>query len=40
VVRKVIERHISEHDLAILRTTESSERDLLYAWADRIEDEE
>src|SRR5262249_3222224 len=39
MVREVIERHISEHDLEILRTAEDSERDLLEAWADRVEDE-
>jgi hypothetical protein len=39
MVRDVIERHIGEHDLGILRTAEDSERDLLEAWADRIEGE-
>ena len=40
MVREVIERHISEHDLTILRTAEHSERELLYAWADRIEEQD
>ena len=40
MVREAIERHISEHDLEILRTAEDSERDLLEAWADRVEDEQ
>ena len=38
MVREVIERHISERNLTVLRAAESSERELLYAWADRIED--
>jgi hypothetical protein len=40
MVREVIERHISQQELQILRVAEDSERDLLEAWADRIEDEE
>jgi hypothetical protein len=39
MVREVIERHISEQELEILRAAEDSERDLLEAWADRIEDD-
>jgi hypothetical protein len=39
MVRKVIERHISKHDLEILRAAEDSERELLEAWADRVEEE-
>jgi hypothetical protein len=39
MVREVIERHISEQDLEILRTAEGSERDLLKAWADQVEDD-
>jgi hypothetical protein len=39
MVREVIERHISESALASLRVAEDSERELLEAWADRVEDE-
>jgi hypothetical protein len=38
-VREVIERHISKRDLRILRAAEDSERELLEAWADRIEED-
>ena len=37
MVREVIERHISEHELETLRIAEDSERELLDAWADRVE---
>jgi hypothetical protein len=37
MVREVIERHISERNLEILRTAEESERELLEAWADQVE---
>jgi hypothetical protein len=37
MVREVIERHISEHELKTLRIAEDSERELLDAWADRVE---
>jgi hypothetical protein len=40
MVREVIERHISEHALETLRIAEKSERELLEAWADRVEDGE
>ena len=40
MVREVIERHISERDLEVLRAAEDSERELLDAWADRVEDGE
>jgi hypothetical protein len=36
MVRECIERHISSHELEILRETEDSERELLEAWADRV----
>jgi len=39
MVREVIERHISKHDLRILRTAEDSERELLEAWANRVEED-
>jgi hypothetical protein len=37
MVREVIERHISEHELETLRIAEDSERELLDAWTDRVE---
>jgi hypothetical protein len=37
MVRDVIERHISDHDITTLRAAEESERELLEAWADRVE---
>jgi hypothetical protein len=37
MLREVIERHISEHDLEILRTAEDSEREQLKMWADQVE---
>ena len=40
MVRKVIERHISQHDLEILRASEESDRNFLNAWADRVEDDD
>jgi hypothetical protein len=40
MVREVIERHISERHLEVLRVTEASERGLLEAWADRVEEDE
>jgi hypothetical protein len=39
MVREVIERHISPRDLEVLRVAEDSERELLEAWAGRVEDE-
>jgi hypothetical protein len=39
MVRYVIERHISKRSLATLRVAEESERELLEAWADRVEEE-
>jgi hypothetical protein len=39
MVREVIERHIRERELETLRVAEDSERELLEAWADRVEDE-
>jgi hypothetical protein len=38
-VREVIERHISDRDLEVLRAAEESERELLEMWADRVEDD-
>jgi hypothetical protein len=40
MVRDCIERHISSRELEILRETEESERNLLCAWADEVEDDE
>jgi hypothetical protein len=40
MVRDVIERHISKHELESLRIAEDSERELLEAWADRVDDED
>jgi hypothetical protein len=40
MVREVIERHISERALRALRVAEDSERQLLVAWADRVEDDD
>jgi hypothetical protein len=39
LVRACIERHINDHELSVLRAAEESERELLEAWADRVEDE-
>jgi hypothetical protein len=39
LVRACIERHISDHELTVLRAAEESERELLEAWANRVEDE-
>jgi hypothetical protein len=36
MVREVIERHISEHDLDMCRAGEESDRRLLSAWADQV----
>jgi hypothetical protein len=36
MVREVIERHISDHQLTTLRVAEESERELLEAWANRV----
>jgi hypothetical protein len=33
LVRECIERHVDQHQLSILRTTETSEQELLKAWA-------
>jgi hypothetical protein len=38
LVRESIEQHISERQLEVLRAAEESERELLEAWADRIEE--
>jgi hypothetical protein len=38
MVRKVIEQHITPRDLEVLRSAEDSERRLLDAWADHVED--
>jgi hypothetical protein len=40
MVREVIERHISNRELEVLRAAEDSERELLDAWADRVEEEQ
>ena len=40
MVREVIERHISSRSLTALRVAEDSERDLLKAWADRVEEDD
>src|SRR5262249_13820993 len=40
MVRDVIEHHISKQDLATLRVAEDSERELLEAWADRVDNDE
>jgi hypothetical protein len=37
MVREVIERHISRHQLAILRVSEESDRGFLRAWANNVE---
>jgi hypothetical protein len=37
LVRACIEQHISDHELTVLRAAEESERELLEAWADRVE---
>jgi hypothetical protein len=39
MVRKVIERHISQRDLEVLRAAEESDRFLLEAWADKVGEE-
>jgi hypothetical protein len=39
MVRACIENHISERQLEVLREAEASERELLEAWADRVEAE-
>ena len=39
MVRDCIERHISERELEGLRAAKESERGLLKAWADRIEED-
>jgi hypothetical protein len=38
LVRARIEQHVSAETLAVLRTAEDSERELLEAWADRVEE--
>jgi hypothetical protein len=40
LVTEVIERHISPEQLEVLRETEASEREVLKAWVERIEDED
>jgi hypothetical protein len=39
MVRYAIERHISSRNLTALRVAEESERELLEAWADRVEEQ-
>jgi hypothetical protein len=39
MVRDCIELHISPNELEVLRAAEESERELLLAWADRVEDD-
>jgi hypothetical protein len=40
LVRQCIERHISERELEVLRAAEASERELLHAWVERVEEDQ